>query len=224
MGVEISELNEASSVQNNDVLPIVQNGETKKVPVETLGSQKVNKTGDTLTGELIFNNKNDYASIRKIRTINSTDYGVSVGVGANASARMELYQGNNTLGSVEARSDGGIYNGKTGNRLIETKSQIEYQGWRSVVLTRSDNNLLYIMLYGSNILKEGTYSIASDFQIVTYGSTNGTLTIPKSAISGIQRRDWGFELLINRSGISGIASTQYNGIAVVSSTITLQST
>ena len=30
MGVKISELNEASSVQNSDVLPIVQNGETKK--------------------------------------------------------------------------------------------------------------------------------------------------------------------------------------------------
>lgn len=52
MGVKISELNEATSVQNSDVLPIVQNGETKKVPVETLGSQKVNKTGDTMTGNL----------------------------------------------------------------------------------------------------------------------------------------------------------------------------
>ncbi len=52
MGVKISELNEASSVQNSDVLPIVQNGETKKISVETLGSQKVNKSGDTMTGEL----------------------------------------------------------------------------------------------------------------------------------------------------------------------------
>lgn len=52
MGVKISELNEATSVQNSDVLPIVQNGETKKIPVEVLGSQKVNKTGDTMTGDL----------------------------------------------------------------------------------------------------------------------------------------------------------------------------
>lgn len=36
MGVQISELSEASSVQNNDVLPIVQNGETKKVSKENL--------------------------------------------------------------------------------------------------------------------------------------------------------------------------------------------
>ena len=52
MGVKISELNEALSVQNSDVLPIVQNGETKKIPVGTLGSQKVNKSGDTMTGDL----------------------------------------------------------------------------------------------------------------------------------------------------------------------------
>lgn len=56
MGVKISELNEASSVQNSDVLPIVQNGETKKTSVETLGSQKVNKTGDTMTGDLNMGN------------------------------------------------------------------------------------------------------------------------------------------------------------------------
>ena len=87
--------------------------------IDSLDNNKVNKSGDTLTGELIFNNKNDYASIRKIRTINNTDYGVSVGVGGNTSARMELYQGNNTLGSVEARSNG-IYNGKTGKKLVET--------------------------------------------------------------------------------------------------------
>ena len=37
MGVKISELNEATSAQNSDVLPIVQNGETKKISVETLG-------------------------------------------------------------------------------------------------------------------------------------------------------------------------------------------
>lgn len=38
MGVKISELNEATSAQNSDVLPIVQNGETKKISVETLGN------------------------------------------------------------------------------------------------------------------------------------------------------------------------------------------
>lgn len=99
-------------------------------------------------------------------------------------------------------------------RLITEKNQVAYLDWNSVVLTRSDNNSLYIMLYGSNHLKEGNYSIANNFKLVTYGSTNSELTIPKSALSSISRRDWGFELVFNRSGISGIASGQYNGVAV----------
>lgn len=38
MGVKISELNEATLVQSSDVLPIVQNGETKKITKENLFS------------------------------------------------------------------------------------------------------------------------------------------------------------------------------------------
>jgi len=107
---------------------------------------------------------------------------------------------------------------------IGNKNTIDYQSWHSVVLTRSDDNYFYIMLYGSNLLKEGNYSIANDFRILTYGDTRADLTIPKSAISSISRKDWGFELIINRSGITGIVSGQYNGIAIVATTIRLQST
>lgn len=177
-----------------------------------------------LAGRLLFNNKDSYDAIRKTRTLNGTDYQLTVGVGGNGSARMEyVSNNNNVLGSIEVRSNG-LYNGVTGNKLIESKNIIDYQSWQSVVLTRSDTNYFYIVLYGSNILKEGTYSIANDFRVLTYGTTNSDLTIPKSAISSISRRDWGFELIINRSGISGIASTQYNGIAIVATTIRLQST
>lgn len=186
--------------------------------------EKVDKKGDTLTGELLFENKDTYNAIRKTRTFNNEDYQVSVGVGGNMSARMEFVKvPNNVLSSVEARSDG-LYNGVTDNKLIESKSKIDYQSWHSVVLTRSDNDYIYLMLYGSNILKEGTYSIANDFRVLTYGTTNSDLTIPKSAINELTRKDWGFELVCKRSGISGIASTQYNGIAIVANTITLQST
>lgn len=122
MGVKISELNEASSVQNSDVLPIVQNGETKKVTVETLGSQKVNKTGDTLTGSLYFDNENEYDVVRKKRKIDGTDYELSVGLGGNKSARMELSTGGQSLAYIEVRTDGGIYNGKTNKKLAEQES------------------------------------------------------------------------------------------------------
>lgn len=97
--------------------------------VTNLSNNKVNKSGDTLTGELLFNNKNDYAGIRKIRTINNTDYGVSVGVGANGSARMEYVSNNNVLGSIEVRSNG-LYNGVTDKKLAEQST-----GWTNATLS-----------------------------------------------------------------------------------------
>lgn len=203
---------------DEDKMNHIENG------IKDLDDNKVNKSGDTLTGGLMFENTDVYDVLRKNRIIDGENYQLSIGLGANASSRMELVGPNGqTLCYVEVRSDG-IYNGKNGNKLIESKNSIEYQSWHSIVLTRSDNDYLNIMLYGSNILKEGTYSIANDFSIQAIGTTNSTLTIPKSAIKGISRRDWGFELVCKRSGISGIASTQYNGIAIVTTTIRLQST
>lgn len=41
MGVKISELPEATSVQEEDIMPIVQNGETKKVTMSRVGGNEV---------------------------------------------------------------------------------------------------------------------------------------------------------------------------------------
>lgn len=46
MGVKISELPEATSVQEEDIMPIVQNGETKKVSMSKVGGNEV-FIGDT---------------------------------------------------------------------------------------------------------------------------------------------------------------------------------
>lgn len=77
------------------------------------------RTGDTVTGELNFNNKNDFTAIRKTRTIDNTDYELRLGVGGNKSTSLELYTGSTNLSRLDLRSDGGIYNGKTGNKLPE---------------------------------------------------------------------------------------------------------
>ena len=72
------------------------------------------------------------------------------------------------------------------------------------------------MLYGSNSLREGEYSIDGDFKMYCIRSSgNQELTIPKSAVESIYRYDWGFELNVNRGKISG-DSGGYNGIAIVS--------
>lgn len=181
MGVKISELSEASSVQNSDVLPIVQNGETKKIQVETLGSQKVNKSGDTLTGELNFNNKSDYGAIRKARTINGTDYGVSIGVGDNTSARMELYQGSNNLGMVEVRNDG-IYNGKKNLKLAETAHMtwgtsfsFPLEGGHQAIIMGASSQLAMAWIAG-NPPSLNFSRIAGNELNATYDGTNVTVT------------------------------------------------
>lgn len=190
MGVKISELTQAMAAQDTDVLPIVQNGETKKITkenlfndteteIENLEGSKVNKTGDTLTGELNFNNKNDYAAIRKTRTINDTDYSVSVGVGVNSSARMELYQGNNTLGSVEARTDG-IYNGLSGKKLAEQST-----GWTNATLTSKIKGTIRYTKLGNIVIVnfsdvEANGSIAGNADILATGLPNSSVYLVSS--------------------------------------------
>lgn len=83
--------------------------------------EKVDKKGDTLTGGLLFENKDGYDAIRKTRTIDNADYSLSVGIGANKSARLELYQGSQTLGQLDVRSDG-IFNGRSSKKLAEEEN------------------------------------------------------------------------------------------------------
>lgn len=208
--------------------------EDKMNHIENGIANAVEKTGDTMTGDLnmqgnsvkfgnngnILFKEDGYGD--KFRII--PDFG---GTGANNKLIIQSTTGEagtdpqNWQDLVYIHADTGAVDivGTIGN-----KNTIDYQSWHSVVLTRSDNDYLYVMLYGTNILKEGTYSIESNFRIITYGDTRADLTIPKSAISSISRKDWGFEVICNRSGITGIVSGQYNGIAVVASTIRLQST
>ena len=111
---------ELSGNKTSDDLLIVSKSELQQIvqDMTTNINSKVNKSGDTLTGELLFNNKNDYGAIRKTRTLNGTDYELSVGVGGNGSARMEYINNNNVLGSIEVRSNG-LYNGVSGKKLVE---------------------------------------------------------------------------------------------------------
>ena len=208
--------------------------EDKMNHIENGIANAVEKSGDTMTGDLNMQSNSVKFGNNGNILFKEDGYGDKFriipnfgGTGANNKLIIQSTTGEagtdpqNWQDLVYIHADTGAVDivGNIGN-----KNTIDYQGWHSVVLTRSDNDYFYIMLYGSNILKEGTYSIANDFSIQAIGTTNSTLTIPKSAISSISRRDWGFELVCRRSGISGIASTQYNGIAIVTTTIRLQST
>lgn len=109
---------------------LVKQINSEREDIDTNINRKVNKSGDTLTGELLFENKNVYNAIRKTRTFNNEDYQVSVGVGGNMCARMEFVKvPNNVLSSVEARSNG-IYNGVSGKKLAEQST-----GWTNATLS-----------------------------------------------------------------------------------------
>lgn len=188
--------------------------------------EKVDKTGDTMTGDLnmqsnsvkfgttgnVLWKEDGYGD--KFRIIPNFD-----GTGTNNKLIIQSTTG-------EAREDPQnwkdlVYiHADTGELElagdIGTKSQIIYNSWHSVILTRSDQSFLQLMLYGSNLLKKGNYSIANDFKLVAYGTSYAELTIPRSAIKKINRKDWGFELTVARSEIQGNVSGELNGVAVVS--------
>lgn len=91
--------------------------EDKMNHIENGIANAVEKTGDTLTGELFFNNTDGYGAITKYRTVSGTNYSLALGLGANGATRLENRGGANDT-SLEVRSDG-IYNGLTNKKLAE---------------------------------------------------------------------------------------------------------
>lgn len=88
--------------------------------------QNVKKSGDTMTGPLVIENKNTFTGVDKTRTVNGVDYTVRLGVGADGSASLELHTGPDTLGRIDITPEGTIKNWKTGRKLIE-EDEIYYK-------------------------------------------------------------------------------------------------
>lgn len=83
-------------------------------------ANSVNKAGDTMTGRLNITNKGEFAGVSKTRTVNGIDYTAALGVGADASASIELHDVNGTnLGRLDITKDGKFKNFKTGKFLVE---------------------------------------------------------------------------------------------------------
>lgn len=191
----------------------------------------VEKTGDTMTGDLNMQGNSVKFGTNGNILFKEDGYGDKfriipdfVGTGSSNVINIQSTTGEdpqNWIDLVTIHADTGEVE-LAGD--IGTKSQIVYSSWHSVILTRSDRSWLQLMLYGSNLLKKGNYSIANDFNLVAYGTSYAELTIPRSAIKEIIRRDWGFELFVARSEIQGNVSGELNGVAVVSESLIIQST
>lgn len=153
---------------------------TKLNNIENGIANAVEKTGDTLTGSLNFNNKNDFNAIRKTRTLNGTDYQLTLGLGGNGSARMELVGENDTvLGSAEVRSDG-IYNGLSGKKLAEQESSGDLDMQSNSVKFENNGNVLWKESgYGDKFAIKADFSGADDNnKLKIQGAVGGAGTDP----------------------------------------------
>lgn len=138
----------------------------------------VEKTGDTLTGELQFNNKNEYAVFRKTRTINGTDYNANFGIGANQSARIEFQDANQSnLGSLEIRIDGRIWNGKNNKKLGEVANltwgsslTFSLEVGRHALVMVGNNDCLMLWMAGGETLNI-TRLLGTSVQATSSGTT-----------------------------------------------------
>lgn len=196
--VKISELPIATNVNDEDLVMIVQDGFNKQVTKEKFQKDKVNKSGDTLTGELQFNNTNDYAAIRKTRTINGVDYNVNIGVGANQSGRMEFQDANNNvLGSVEARS-GGIYNGVSGKKLAE-QSTVWIDATKSSYI---DGTVRYIKIGNIVIVNFSDVQVKSNLshQVVLASGLPTSTTFQLTVLDNFDAPGTPMRVAINTSG------------------------
>lgn len=91
--------------------------------------KKVNRTGDTLTGVLVFQNKNNYGAIEKYRTINGVERHIDLGVGnvgGNGCVALQYMEGSNNtvLGRLEISRSGVSFYDENGNRTFLHRNNV----------------------------------------------------------------------------------------------------
>ena len=137
----------------------------------------VEKTGDTMTGRLAFNNPSEYEAITKKRTNNNVDYTMILGVGGTGAVRLERREGTAGSGqSLEVRSDG-LYSGSSGKKLAEQST-----GWTNATLTsklKGTGTIRYTKIGNVVIVNfvdiEVNGSIASNADILATGLPNSNV-------------------------------------------------
>lgn len=155
--------------------------ETNLNKIETelkgLDDEKVNKSGDTMTGGLTFNNPSEYEAITKKRDGTNTDYTMILGLGGTGVVRLERREGTAGSGqSLEVRDDG-LYSGATGKKLAEQSN-----GWTNATLTsklKSTGAIRYNKI--GNVVIVNFADIEVNSSIVSHGDILAT-GLPNSII------------------------------------------
>ena len=154
--------------------------EDKMNHIENGIANAVEKTGDTMTGELAFNNPSEYAAITKKRTNNNVDYTMLLGVGGTGVVRLERREGTAGSGqSLEVRNDG-LYSGASGKKLAEQST-----GWTNATLTSKIKGTIRYTKLGNIVIVnfsdvEANGSIASNADILATGLPNSSVYLASS--------------------------------------------
>ena len=130
-----------------------------------INAGKVDKTVETISGVLKIENKSAFNGVDKVRTIDGKDYTVSLGVGIDASASLELHDASGTLGRIDVNKDGKIKNFKTGNYLAEIDSSFQNLSLASGITVGS------VVQQAKYKKTGGIVSVVGDISGVTAGRT-----------------------------------------------------
>ena len=140
--------------------------------------KKVNKSGDTLTGGLTFNNPSEYEAITKKRDGTNTDYTMILGLGGTGVVRLERREGTAGSGqSLEVRDDG-LYSGATGKKLAEQSN-----GWTNVSLTSYLRGTAWYVRIGNIVIVN--FNEVNINQNITQHATVLATGLPKASTSGL---------------------------------------
>lgn len=104
-------------------------GQIDAKPSSTDLATKVDKSGDTLTGVLVFQNTNGYGAIEKYRTINGVERHIDFGVGnvgGNGCVALQYMEGssNTVLGRLEIGRSGVSFYDENGKRTYLYRNDV----------------------------------------------------------------------------------------------------
>lgn len=134
---------------------------------------RVEKSGDIMTGMLLINNLNEFAGVQKIRKIDENNYSISVAIGADRAGKVQYQKNGTTVNGLKLNEDGTIYNEKTGNQLVEVE---KVTGTNGTALKYSDGTMI---CYGAITQ---TINISTSYEGVYFAGIND-VSFPVSFIS-----------------------------------------
>lgn len=131
---------------------------------------KILSDGIEFNEEIEVKNGNTFSAIRKTRTVNNTDYTVTLGVGTTNNegvSALELIEDGTLKSRLELRRNGTMVNAKTNRQITENPS-----GWTNATATSYLNgNIKYAKLGNVVIVYFDDITVKNEF------SQNGTVLV-----------------------------------------------